>query len=569
MKQQTNPTPSDKRLRYAIYARYSSEMQTDLSLEGQERTCRQAIADRGGIVVAVYTDSARTGWSLDREGFTEMQKAAEKGKFDAIMFWKFDRLARDHNHTVMIKLLMRHEYGLKLHCVEGFSEDDDDSPFSALMEQMLAVWSAFYSKNLSNETKRGKRQRAINGDFNGSIAPLGYTLVTNAQALPERPAGLYVEPRAAAIVRRAFKLYSTAEYSHSEIAEWMNQRPHIQKLKAGQQPINREMVRDMLQNRVHTGRVRYTDTIYKGTLGERRMSNRNRSEWFEGKHPAIISDDLFDQCQVVRENAAYHHKKTTKVRTYVLHDRVYCARCTARKPIGLDDDNYGRMRPYYQGKDDVEYYRCTAIERGYTKCGQKHARVREIDQQIVEILATLTLPENFKERIESAVRGKIEHDAAFRRMAEVQEIVKRIDFSWEQGFLEKEAYFEKRRQLQLEMESLRPLDYDELMQAADLLENFRTYWNQCDQVENPKEARKQLLAKIVERVFVYGDQILAIVLYGDFAVLLGENKIAPSEVESAIQASLVDEGITPVSLPSGSGDDGVRTRDLCLDRAIC
>ena len=41
------------------------------------------------------------------------------------------------------------------------------------MEQMLAVFSAFYSKNLSSETKRGKRQRVMNGEFNGSVPPLG------------------------------------------------------------------------------------------------------------------------------------------------------------------------------------------------------------------------------------------------------------------------------------------------------------------------------------------------------------------------------------------------------------
>src|SRR5690606_3949368 len=181
-----------KRVRFAIYARYSTEMQNELSLEAQEARCRQAIAERGGTVVAVYTDSARSGWSLDRDGFKDLQAASQQGKFDAVMFWKFDRLARDHNHAVMIKMLLRHEYGLKLHCVEGFSEDDDDSPYAALMEQMLGVFSAFYSKTLSSETKRGKRQRALNGDFNGSTPPLGYDLVTVANTTPELAPGLYI-----------------------------------------------------------------------------------------------------------------------------------------------------------------------------------------------------------------------------------------------------------------------------------------------------------------------------------------------------------------------------------------
>ena len=262
----------EKRTRFAIYTRYSSEMQNELSLEAQEHRCRLAIAERGSVVIKVYSDSARSGWSLERDVFTDMRADAERGKFDAAMFWKFDRLARNHDHAVMIKMLLRHEYGLKLYCVEGFSEDDDDSPYSAMMEQMLAVFSAFYSKNLSSETKRGKRQRAINGGFNGSQAPLGYDLVTADQATEERPTGLYVNCRPAALVRRAFKMHASGDYSDAQIAEWLNERSYFQKLRADKKPIGKEMGRDLLQNRVYVGYVPHSDTQYSGTLGQGKKS---------------------------------------------------------------------------------------------------------------------------------------------------------------------------------------------------------------------------------------------------------------------------------------------------------
>ena len=57
----------------------------------------------------------------------------------------------------------------------------------------------------------------------------------------------------------------------------------------------------------------------------------------------------------------------------------------------------------------------------------------------------------------------------------LEEVVKRIDFSWEQGFLAPQDYVTKRSQLQQEMDSLRPVDYDDLMEAADLLEKFANY----------------------------------------------------------------------------------------------
>ncbi|MBK8025772.1 MAG: recombinase family protein [Chloroflexi bacterium] len=120
MKSQSKPTTPDPRLRFAIYTRYSSEMQSELSTEAQEARCRQAIAQRGGVVVKVFSDSAKSGWSLDRDGFIDLRAEAEHNKFDAVMVWKFDRLARHHDHAVMIKMLLRHEYNVKIYCVEGF-----------------------------------------------------------------------------------------------------------------------------------------------------------------------------------------------------------------------------------------------------------------------------------------------------------------------------------------------------------------------------------------------------------------------------------------------------------------
>ncbi len=76
-----------RRMRMAIYCRYSGETQREMSLEDQEIFCRKKIADMGGVVVGVYKDGARSGWSLDREGLNSLRNDAARHKFDAIMFW--------------------------------------------------------------------------------------------------------------------------------------------------------------------------------------------------------------------------------------------------------------------------------------------------------------------------------------------------------------------------------------------------------------------------------------------------------------------------------------------------
>jgi site-specific DNA recombinase len=461
-----------------------------------------------------------------------MRKSAERGKFDAVIMWKFDRLARNHEHAVMIKMLLRHEYGLKLFCVEGFSEDDDDSPYSAMMEQLLAVISAFYSKNLSSETKRGKKHKAIKGEFNGSIPPLGYVLVTMTAATENRPVGLYVQPELAVIVRQAFEMYATGYYSDRDIAEWMNKQPAIEKERAGQKPVGKEMIRDLLQNRVYTGKVPYAEIFYNGSLGEGKRSGRNRKEWFEGKHEPILSEELFEFCQEVRKQITKHRRPYEQLRTYLLHDRVYCVRCVTKRPNNTTDAKYGKMRPKYSTRDDKTWYRCLCRDRGYGHCDQSYVSAEMIDEQVVAVLSNLAIPDGFKERVEQAVQSRVEHEEALRRMEEIRQIVERIDFRWEKGFMTPQEYGEKRTQLQKELEALRPVAYDDLMEAADLLENFTTYWEQCGQLENPQEARKQLLTKIIDRVFVYDNHVVAVALHGDFGVILGEETNVPSEVIS-------------------------------------
>jgi hypothetical protein len=398
------------------------------------------------------------------------------------------------------------------------------------MEQMLAVFAAFYSKNLSNETKRGKRQRALNGEFNGSVAPLGYILITLAEATAELPAGLYIHTHLAAVVRRAFRKYATGNYSDQMIAEWMNSRKEIQELRAGKPPIGKEMVRDMLQNRVYTGRVPYAETSYSGSLGQGKKSTRKQKQWFEGKHQGFISDELFDGCQAVRQKLAQTRHPPRTTHTYILSGRVFCTCCSLRKPTSLEDNNYGKMRAKWDARANHGRYHCIARDRGYLACKQSSIGTGLVDEQVVDTLSQLEIPCGLQERIEQAVWWNSNSDPALQRIASVRETAERLDFSWEKGLLNAEEYIQKRSQLQREIESLWPLDYDNLVEAADLLSNFQTYWHACQVTESPAEAQRDLLAKIVDRVFVHGQQVIAIVLHDSFSVVLDRHNYPPDTV---------------------------------------
>ena len=81
--------------RVAIYARYSSELQSERSIDDQIAVCRDRIKAEGWSVAEVYTDYALSGASMNRPGIRALLDAARDGAFDAVVTEALDRLSRD------------------------------------------------------------------------------------------------------------------------------------------------------------------------------------------------------------------------------------------------------------------------------------------------------------------------------------------------------------------------------------------------------------------------------------------------------------------------------------------
>jgi hypothetical protein len=88
--------------------------------------------------------------------------------------------------------------------------------------------------------------------------------------------------------------YSTGRQSDNGVAQIINQAGYVTKhgkLFTG------EVIREMLQNRICIGQVRYQ------RYRQRRDGSRDTStqvEWFTGQHPPLVPIELFERCQEVR-----------------------------------------------------------------------------------------------------------------------------------------------------------------------------------------------------------------------------------------------------------------------------
>jgi hypothetical protein len=92
------------------------------------------------------------------------------------------------------------------------------------------------------------------------------------------------------------------------------------------------------------------------------------------------------------------------------------------------------------------------------------------------VLTGLDIPQDFRERVENAVRSRVENEAALKRMERFERSSSGLTIGG-QRVHRPGGYFQKRMQMEREIESLRPIDYDDLQEAADLIRHFRTYWS--------------------------------------------------------------------------------------------
>ena len=78
-----------------IYARYSSERQTEQSIEGQLHVCNDYAKRNDLVIVGTYIDRAMTGTNDNREDFQRMLKDSDKKSFDYVLVYKLDRFSRN------------------------------------------------------------------------------------------------------------------------------------------------------------------------------------------------------------------------------------------------------------------------------------------------------------------------------------------------------------------------------------------------------------------------------------------------------------------------------------------
>jgi DNA invertase Pin-like site-specific DNA recombinase len=142
--------------RAALYLRVST---VDQHPESQLHDLRGLAAQRGFEIVQEYTDRI-SGIKAKRPGLDQLMADARRGKFDVLLVWAFDRLARSVRHFLEVLDELNH---LKIEFVSFRENVDTGGPLGRAMITIIGAIAELERNLIVERVKAGMRRARLEG----------------------------------------------------------------------------------------------------------------------------------------------------------------------------------------------------------------------------------------------------------------------------------------------------------------------------------------------------------------------------------------------------------------------
>lgn len=417
-----------------IYLRVSSREQKEggFSIPSQRKLLTDYARKNDFKIIKEFEDN-ETAKMSGRKAFGEMVSFLKDRKnkdINTILVEKTDRLYRNFKDYVIID-----ELGITVFLVkENEIIGKDASSHQKFIHGIKVLMAKNYIDNLSEEVRKGLKEKAESGIYPCSHPPLGYIL----KKRENEKSILIVDEKNRLLIEKMFEYYSTGLYSIQSLVEKLKKDgllvpsnfPKNSKLTT----LTKSTIHRILSNPVYYGDFLWNDKLYQGT------------------HEAIISKELWDKAQEILNR--YKDKKILSkynTRKFIFKGLLQCGECG--RTISADR----KIKP--SGKKYV-YYSCTKYK---TNCLQKAVNEKKLDEQIIDYLNVFKIPHkvisyitedlkqslSFKRRTEDKFRDKLEN--------EKKRIEKRIDALYEDkldNVISKDFYNRKFREYEAKIRDL-------------------------------------------------------------------------------------------------------------------
>jgi site-specific DNA recombinase len=323
-------------IRAAIYARFSTDLQTERSIEDQIALCRSYAQREGLQPVETFHDRARSGGSvLGRDGVLRLMERAREKAFDVVIVEALDRLSRDMEDLAGIHKRLSFA-GIEIRAVH-------EGTVNTVLVGLRGLVGQLYREDNAHKVRRGQAGRVRQGLSGGGIT-YGYAAIDGAAG---KRAVVEAE---AQIVRRIFDEYVGGR-TPREIAQDLNRAnvapPRGRRWNASTINGNVHRGSGILHNELYRGRLVWNKVrMVKDPDTGRRVSRPNRrSDWQTTDVPelAIVPAAVFDAAQQRKKARGLTHPTHQRRPRHLLSGLLKCGACGAGMSTNGKDKS-GRIR---------------------------------------------------------------------------------------------------------------------------------------------------------------------------------------------------------------------------------
>ena len=329
--------PAIKVWRAALYIRLSVEFNGKRgdSLETQRQIMEAYVTLCPDIEVAeIYTDNGISGQTFERAAFQRLLDDIEAGKIDCVVVKDLSRMGRntiDTGYYIEKYFPLHHVRFIAVN--DQYDSEDGENSANHMIVPLKNMINEAYAADISRKVAAQQRQAMRDGDYIGSRPPYGY------RKDPDNCHRLLVNEDTAPTVRQIFQ-WAAEGVALNDVVKRLNEgkvpTPGYYLASIGLITSQRLMgsgkwqtwtVGKILEAEVYTG-----DMVQgkSRTVGRKQVSTAPM-DWIvvRDTHEALVSREMFELVQAVRQNAAVKYTVTEK-KPYtenILQGRVFCGCC--------------------------------------------------------------------------------------------------------------------------------------------------------------------------------------------------------------------------------------------------
>lgn len=345
-----------------MYARYSSERQTEQSIEGQLDVCKKYAEQNGLQIVDTYIDRAMTGTNDNRAAFQQMLSDSDKAPWEIVLVYALDRFGRNSIEMALNKKKLIDNKKILISATQKTSTNIDGTKNldGIMLENIYTGVAEYYSAELSQKIRRGQNESRKKGQFCGGGLPDGYSV--------DKDKHIQINEERAIIIKYIYEQYSIGVVV-PKIMEQLNEKGIV---NADGKPFTKNGMYNILKNEKYSGTYKIN------------------GETYDNIYPRIVPQEIFEKVHKIRGKNSSGKRSVKQV--YLLRFKVKCGYCGSSISAQGGKSHSGKM---------VYYYGCIGRKKQETKC--KKIAIRK------EILEKLVLDSLKKKLTSKETMAKIVH----------------------------------------------------------------------------------------------------------------------------------------------------------------